>query len=74
VVEWRSHGASVEAFIARADARGFTKFDGAPNAWVTVPSEVIKREGNPTGVAIACWSAFRKSDSGFYCFFLPDLT
>jgi len=73
-VEWREHKGHVEALIARSDSRGFDKFLEAPNKWLEVPDVVIKREGNPTGVAIACWSAYRTQDDGFYCFFLPDLT
>jgi len=74
VVKWRMDGASYQAYVAKLDDRGFVKFPEAPDAWVTVPPDVIKRENNPTGVAIACWSAFRNKDAGFYCFFLPNLT
>ncbi len=74
VVRWRTHGAAYEAFIAQMDDRGFVKFPDGPNAWIKVPPDVIKREINPTGQAIACWSAHRLDDRGYYCFFLPDLT
>lgn len=74
VVRFRTRGNAYEAFIPQTDDRGFTKFPDAPNAWVRVPSDVIKRETNPTGEAIACWSAHRMDDRGYYCFFLPDLT
>ena len=74
VVSWRTKGSAYEAFIATRDDRGFTKFPGAPDAWVTVPTDVIKRDINPTGRAIACWSANHPSDFGYYCFFLPDLS
>lgn len=74
VVNWRADGGSYEAFISTRDDRGFTKFPNAPDAWVSVPSDVIKREINPTGRAIACWAAYRHEDAGYYCFFPPDLT
>jgi hypothetical protein len=74
VVGWRVKGVGYEAYIAKRDGRGFVKFPGAPDAWLPVPTDVIKREVNPTGRAIACWSADYPSESGFYCFFLPDLT
>ena len=74
VVPWRATGNGYEAMISNHDARGFVKFADAPDRYLTVPNEVIKREGNPTGFAIACWSAYRGKDNGFYCFFLPDLT
>jgi hypothetical protein len=74
VVKWRMSGASYEAYVAKKDDRGFVKFPDAPDAWISVPPEVIKRENNPTGWAIACWSAYRAMDDGFYCFFLPNLT
>ena len=68
VVEWRVHGAAVEAYLPGA------KFVEAPDRWVAVPDAVIHREENPTGRAIACWSATRPVNAGFYCFWLPDLT
>jgi len=74
VVKWRTEGDKYQAYVAKLDDRGFVKFPDAPDAWLTVPTDVIKRENNPTGVAIACWSAFRNKDSGFYCFFLPNMT
>jgi hypothetical protein len=73
VVKWRMETTGYEAFIANTDDRGFTKFPGAPNAWVAVPNGVIKHEVNPTGQAIACWSRAKTDDAGYYCFFLPDL-
>ena len=73
VVQWRMQGASYEAFISNSDDRGFTKFAGAPNRWIGVPDSVIKRESNPTGQAIACWSSCKHDDAGYYCFFLPDM-
>ena len=72
VVKWR-WGDRLEAYIPTTDDRGFTKFPGAPNQWLAVPDGVIKREDNPTGQAIACWSRAKRDDSGFYCFFLPEL-
>ncbi len=74
VVNWRMKGDAYEAFIAKTDDRGFSKFPEGPDAWVAVPTDVIKREVNPTGRAIACWSAHRINDGGYYCFFLPNLT
>lgn len=73
IVKYRTHDAVYEAFVANADERGFTKFPGAPNKWVSVPAAVIKRNINPTGQAIACWSQFKVEDGGFYCFFLPEM-
>ncbi len=73
VVKYRLTSATYEAFIANVDDRGFTKFPGAPNQWLSVPDTVIKREYNPTGQAIACWSRAKPDDAGFYCFFLPEM-
>jgi hypothetical protein len=74
VVPFRTQGDQFEAFIARRDPRGFVKFPGGPDRWISVPADVIKHEINPTGRAIACWSAYRTEEGGYYCFFLPDLT
>jgi len=73
VVKWRTDDTRYEAFIAEDDDRGFVKFPGAPNKWLVVPADVIKREFNPTGQAIACWSRAKPDDAGFYCFFLPEM-
>lgn len=74
VVPFRTQGSQFEAFIAHHDLRGFVKFPGGPDRWIAVPTDVIKHESNPTGRAIACWSAYRTEEDGYYCFFLPDLT
>jgi hypothetical protein len=73
VVKWRTSEASYEAFVSVTDDRGFVKFPGAPNKWLPVPDDVIKRESNPTGQAVACWSRAKPDDSGFYCFFPPEM-
>jgi hypothetical protein len=74
VVKWRIQSGRYQAFIATKDDRGFQKFPDAPNEWIDVPEETINRENNPTPWAIACWSAYRQMDNGYYCFFLPILT
>jgi hypothetical protein len=74
IVKTKQEKGEIQAYIANVDSKGFPKFSEAPNAWLVVPSDVIQREENPTGMNIACWSKYRISDNGFYCFFLPDLT
>lgn len=73
VVKWRTSHNGYEAFIAAVDDRGYVKFPHGPNEWLGVPDEVVKREFNPTGQAIACWSNAKPDDAGFYCFFLPEM-
>jgi hypothetical protein len=67
-VEWRSRGADIQAFLPKS------KYDGAPDNWVTVPVAIIHHNENPTGRAVACWSAVHDTNKGWYCFWLPDLT
>ena len=65
-----------EALITEKDDRGLPKFESGVNRWVIVPNEVIKREQNPTGFPIACWTMkhYKATKDGyFYCFFLPNL-
>jgi hypothetical protein len=73
VAPYRITGNKIEAFIAAKDERGYNKFPGAPNAYLEVPNEVIKRTENPTGQAIACWAVGHSENLGFYCFFLPEM-
>ena len=65
IAEWRPKGAGVEVYLTEA------KWPHAPNGWVAVPDVVIKRDENPTGRIVACWSAAHVPDGGFYCVFLP---
>ena len=73
IVAWRTDGSGYQALITEKDHRGFEKFPHAPNDWISVPDAVIKREPNPTGQAVACWSDSNMSHHGYYCFFLPDM-
>jgi len=76
VVAYRAAGDQYEALIASNDDRGFIKFEGGPDRYVTVPDNAIKRgTANPTGRAIACWTRSGTNPDGvLYCFFLPELS
>ena len=69
VVPWRATGNGYEALISSRDARGFVKFADAPDRYIKVPNEVIKREGNPTGLRLRAGRLIAVRITGFIVFF-----
>lgn len=63
-VDARSDGDQVEVYLSDR------VFQNGTNRWVVVPRAVILTDRDPTGppFPVACWSAGRQVDGGFYCF------
>lgn len=62
---YRTTADGYEAFIDHST------YPRGPDKWLKVPDSVILHSPNDTGLAIACWASWHKTDNGFYCFALP---
>lgn len=69
-VSFRTFGAQYQAFIDKRTTDDRLGFFRGPDKWIPVPDNVIiRKEKNPTGRAVACWTYYH----GYFCFILPSM-